>query len=61
MCSGWNSATSALCCRVWQQDFTTAADDAQGLILSQIYLYKMLVSNTVPFQVCFSGGEALIL
>ena len=45
----------------WQQDFTTAADDAQGLILSQIYLYKMLVSNTVPFQVYFSGGEALKL
>ena len=55
---GGKSASSVLCPRNWQQHFTTAADNGQDCILSQIYIYKMLVSNTVPFfQVCFSKGE----
>ena len=49
---GGKSASSVLCPRIWQQHFTTAADNGQDRILSQIYIYKMLVSNTVPFFRC---------
>ena len=44
---GGKSAMSVLRPRAWQQDFTTAADNDQDHILLQIYIYKMLVSNTV--------------
>ena len=44
---GGKSAMSVLRPRAWQQDF---ADNDQDHILLQIYIYKMLVSNTVLYR-----------